>query len=861
MKIEELRGQGVAEPELGAAASRAMGNELLARERSRDAWVWPWLQDVAMDVRFALRLLLKERRFALTAMLTLGLGIGVSNAAFSFINAAMFRDLPFDQPDRLITIRTEDVRGFNAGVSYLEFLEWQAHTTVFTSMTASLNQSVNLSEDDRGAERLSGTYITYPGFAMLGVTTAIGRAFVAGDDSDGAPPVVVFSHSLWQSRYGGDPGVLGRVVRISGLPATVIGVMPDGFQYPLVADLWLPMAMAPGIRNATWRSTGFDVVGRLRPDISLEQARSEIETVGARSLRDHPEINQDRRLLVMRVKDSQLGNGAAPLLWALFGGAVIVLLVACANVANLLLARAWSRSREIAVRVAIGAPRWRVVRQVLIECTLLGAGSTVLGAYLSYVAFQAMSNAFSIYEFGAPDRPRKPYWYDPSIDGVGLLFMAATFLFASVGAGLIPALHLSRADANDILKQGAAGQVPAASRRWATALMAAQIAVASMLLCAGGLFVRNLLSLYFTDPIVATENRVAVRLTLPQNYGSAADRLQFVRRLDERLAANSEFTLSTIGSDLPLQTLTALPRTVVLEGEVPDPARQPRTAVYIAAGPRFFDVLQLPVTRGRALGPDDALVGREGAVVNQRFAALFFGDAEPLGRRIRLSQPGPAPIPGPAWLTIVGITPTVPDFLPQRPDDAVVFAPLLSDPTPSRNLSVVVGSASKAAAVAALRHEVSALDGDLPIYAAQSLDEILSMTRMGTRMIGSWFQALAAVAVMLACVGLYALTSHNIAQRRKEIGIRMALGAKTGQVIWMFTTHTFVVLTSGLALGLVAALATTRLLTSFLQSVDPRDPLTFAIVPAVLSIVALASGALAVSRAARVDPVITLRGD
>jgi putative ABC transport system permease protein len=265
--------------------------------------------------------------------------------------------------------------------------------------------------------------------------------------------------------------------------------------------------------------------------------------------------------------------------------------------------------------------------------------------------------------------------------------------------------------------------------------------------------------------------------------------------------------------------------------------------------------------RGRALGSDDALAGREGAVVNQRFAALFFGDAEPLGKRIRLSQPGPAPIPGPAWLTIVGITPTVPDFLPQRPDDAVVYAPLLGDPTPSRNLSVIVGSASKARAVAALRHEVSALDGDLPIYAAQSIDEILSMTRMGTRMIGSWFQALAIVAVMLACVGLYALTAHNIAQRKKEIGIRMALGAKSGQVIWMFTRHTFVVLATGLALGLMAALATTRLLTSFLQSVDPRDPLTFAIVAALLSLVALVAGAFAVGRAIRVDPVITLRSD
>lgn len=861
MKADELSASGAPDAEVRARVQQALGNDLVAREQSRDVWIAPWFQDISQDVRFALRMMAKDRRFAITAIVTLGLGIGASNAAFSFVNAAMFRDLPFERSDRLITIKTDDPRGFLAGVSYREFREWQQHVTAVETMSAELSVSVNIGDDHLAADRLSGTFLTYPTFRVLGVAPVMGRDFTEDDDRDGAPPVAILSHALWTTRYGADPAIVGRTVRINSQPTTVIGVMPARFSYPLVADLWLPMATFPGIRNASWVATTFGVVGRLRDGAHIAEARAQVAAVAARTVLDHPEVKRDRRVVIVGVKESQLANGAGSLLWALLGAAVVVLLVASANVANLLMARSWGRAREIAVRIAIGASRWRVVRQVLIECFLIGVGGVILGAYASYFAFHAMASAFNILEFGAPDRPRKPYWFDPSIDGAGWLFMGVVFVSASLCAGLLPALHLSRTDANEVLKDGRDGQSTRASRRWAAVLMVGQIAVALMLLSVGGLFARNFLALYNTDPVIPVAGLISMQLTLPAQM-SVRERQQFVRQLDERVAANREFAAASIATTVPLQMVAASSRVVAVDGEPDDTGQQPRSALYFGAGPRFFETLRFPVVHGRALADEDALAGREGVVVNQRFVTLFFGDRDPIGKRIRLTPAGGAPNPPPPWLTIVGVVPTIPDFLPKRPDDPAAYMPLLADPTPPRAISIVVRSASKDAAVAALRQEVSRLNDDLPVHAIQTMSEVLALTRMGARMIGSWFQSLALIAVTLASVGLYALVANTVAQRRREIGVRIALGAQANQVLWLFVRQTFVLLAIGIVIGLGAAMLLSGLLVSFfLGDVSPRDPVTLGTVAIVLSVIALAAGLGPARRATRVDPTVVLRAD
>lgn len=859
MKEAELRARGVAEEEIRAATQRAIGNDLRARQDARDVWLAPWLQDVTQDVRLAFRTLARDRRFAITAMVTLGLGMAVSNTAFHFVNAAMLRDWPFEHPERLFTINSQDPRGFYAGVSYPEYLQWRDHTTAFEVLSADANQSVNVSDDEHGAERFSGHFITHQAFDVVRVSPMLGRSFVPADDVQGAQPVAILGYDLWRNRYGSDPALIGRIIRINGQPATVVGVMPEGFQYPLIADLWLPMSMLPGIRNATWRSTGFRVTGRLKDGASLNQARQEVATVAATTLREHSDVDKARVIAVIGVRDGQLAGGARELLWAFLAASIIVLLLASANVTNLLLARAWQRARETAVRVALGASRWRVVRQALTECLLVGGGGAVLGGYLSFAGFRAMSTAFNIYEAGAFDRPRKPFWYATSPDAFGWIFMGVVFLLGSLAAGVIPAIHVSRTNANDVLAGGRDGHAARVSRRWAATLMAAQLAIAMMLLSAGGLFARHFLQLYRIDPVVAIDGLVSMRLTLPSRYESVDQRRQFIRQLDERLSNTQAFSGSTIG-DVPVQTIAMTSRSIWLDGEALDPSKPPRTSIYVAAGPRYFDLLKIPVLRGRGLVDGDELRGRESAVINERFAAVFFKGVDPIGQRIRVTQAGPVAESSPL-LTIIGVVPTISDYNPNHPDDPMVFAPLLADPAPSRAMSVIVRSDSKAAAAAALRSEIAALDRELPIYSIQTLHEQLAMTRMAARMVGSWFQALAIIALVLSSIGLYALTSHAVAQRQKEIGVRMTLGAQPAQVLTMFVRTSGVIVATGVVIGIIAAFAANRLLVAFLGGVNPRDPLTLLAVTTLLVAVAFIAAVIPARRAARIDPIVALRMD
>jgi predicted permease len=860
MKAQELRDRGVADVDIEAAIQRALGNDLLARERARDVWVWPWLQDVSQDLRFGVRMLFKERRFAAAAIVTLGLGIAVINAVFTVVNATLFRDLPFERADRLVTIRTQDPRGFPAGVSYPDFLDWQRHTTVFEEFCAELSQSVSLSDATQAAERLSGLYVSHPAFRTLRVTPVLGRDFTAEDDREGATAVTILSHELWRTRYASDAGIVGRTVRVNEQPTMVIGVMPEGFAYPLVTDLWMPMSMVPGLRSAVRTSTEFGILGRLKPSADITQARSEIETVAARIARDHPELKRDRKLSVSSLKASYLATGAGVLLFTLLGAAAVVLLIACANVANLLLARSWHRSREIAIRLAMGASRWRVVRQLLIECTLLTGGGALVGAFLSFFGVKALSRAFTVIELTAPDRPRRPYWFDPSMDGVAWMVFGLACLVASVAAGLIPALQLSRTGVNDVLKEGGrTSQLTQHARRWAGGLVVGQLAVALALVAGGALFARAFFDLYYTDLVIDTRDLVVMRLTLPQQkYGTNDQRQQFFRRLDERLPAAPAFSASTLSSDPPLYPLLAARRTLTVDGREPVIGETPPTAVYITAGPRYFDTVKLSPVRGRAFSADDGLAGREGAIVNQRFASMFFPNADPLGKRIQLTPVAPAGASVP-WLTIVGVVPTLPDFLPNLPPDPVVYAPLLTESIPPVSVSVIVRASSKATAAAALREEVRALDADLPVFAIQTLDEAVALTRMGARMVGSWFQTLAIIAVVLALVGLYALSAHGVSQRAHEIGVRMALGARPHQVVWLFLRRTVIQLVIGFAFGMAGALFVGRLVAVFLGDTNPRDPLTLMLVSLVLAVVALSASAWPARQAARVDPLVALR--
>jgi putative ABC transport system permease protein len=472
-----------------------------------------------------------------------------------------------------------------------------------------------------------------------------------------------------------------------------------------------------------------------------------------------------------------------------------------------------------------------------------------------------MATGFNVFEMGAPGGTATPYWVDLDLDLLTGGFIGGVILFVTVCVGIVPSWHMSRTDANDVLKDGGRGRGGTTSaRRMTGALLVGQMALTLILLVGAGLLARTYFRLYFTDLVIDTRGVVTLRIMLPvPTYEQRTRQEQFVATLEQRLNSLPAFSSAALGSDIPLHPLGAGSRTLVIEGEEPAAGNDRPATSFVAIGPRYFETLGVQVIRGRPLSDRDRLPGQEGVVVNQRFAARFFPDGQAIGKRIRL---GSATAP---WLTIVGVSPSLPNFFPDRGQEPVAYAPMFVDPGPQRAISVMVKTLDspigKAAAAQALREEVAAIDADIPVFGIQTMDEAAKLARYPTQFQGTVFSIFAAVALVLATVGLYALTAHGLAQRSHEIGVRMAMGANAAQVTWVFVRRTVLQVVIGLALGIAGALALGRLLTTFLRDVDPRDPITLVIVSMMLAVVALIAGILPARRASRVDPLVALRTD
>lgn len=864
MKEQELRGRGIASHDVMTGAQRALGNDLTARQQSRDVWVWPWLQDISQDIRFGLRMFAKDRRFTAAAILALSLGIAVNNSVFTIFNAAVLRDLPFEEPDRLVDVRLID-RGGQDQVDYETFLRFAEAPRSLEGLSADSSGTMNLSEVGRAAERMRGTYVSSVLFQLLRTEPILGRRFTRDDEQPGAAAVAMISYEVWQGRYGADPSLIGRGVRINDTPTTVIGVMPSGFGYPLTASVWMPLSQLPDLTTTGRRRRNLHVVGRLVAGADVAQANAEFQAIVGRAA-DHPDPNNQQRAVVTRLKEAYVG-GTWGFFAPLMGAVAFVLLIACANVASLLLARSAHRSREIAIRASLGATRWRIMRQVLIECGLIGLCAGAIGFVLSRYGAAAMAVAFDSVEISAPGQAVRPYWVDLDMNGVAWMFLGVLSLIGSLGIGLIPSWHLSTTNVNAVLKDGGRTSGAVRARRWTGALLVGELALTFVLLTGTGLVIRGFVALYLKDLVIDTGDVITARVELPvKKYESPALRQQFVGGLGARLSQNPLFASTTLASDIPLQPLGFGGRVLTIEGRAPVTAEKPTPTSFVDIGPRYFDTLGLPMVRGRALTDADGQAGREGVIVNQRFAAKHFPDGEALGQRIQLSGATLPPDRAP-WLTIVGVVPTLPNFFPDRMDDPVLYVPMDAERAPQRTVSIIVRSAgpltrsTMAAAVSALREAVAALDPDLPLFAIQTLDEAVARARYPTRVIGSWLLTLALIALTLATVGLYALTAHGVAQRVQEIGVRMALGARSTQVLWLFLRRTAIQLVLGLTIGLAGALGVGQLLQSFMRETSVRDPLTLIIVVALLVVVAITASLMPSRRAAKIDPAVALRAD
>ncbi len=817
------------------------------KEMCRDARGTRWLEETWQDLRFAVRLLVKERWFAAAAVLALGLGLGISSAAFTAYSGLLLRGLPVDDQRRVTALAMRDETGGEQGVSYLDFRDWRDANGSFRGIAAYSEPPMNVSDPGMGTEQFFGARVTANAFSLLGVQPVLGRDFRPDDDRPGAPPVVLLGHGIWMMRYGANPEVLGRVIRVNDVPSTVIGVMPPGFKFPFWADLWQPLSLTPGLAEHERDRRVLRAVGRLADGVSLPRARAELDAVAAGLAQTHPDTNAGLRPRVAPFHE-YFHPQFQPALNAVMAAAMLVLLIACANAANLQFARAARRSREVGMRVALGATRGRIVRQLLAEGGVLAGLAGVLG--LGFAALAARLLSLSIAPLGAP------FWIDFPVDGRVVAFLTLACLSTVPVFGLAPALHASSANVRDV--STADGRGPAAGRperRWMAWLVTAEVALTLVLLAGAGLMARSLLTLSRADRIVNPAGMTAIQLFLPESrYPSAEQRLAFFRALDERIADVAPGLAAARASRPPF--VPAPHRDLAVDGRTVAGDGAPPTVGVVTVSNDYFEKLNLGLQRGRAFTDRDGRTGNETAIVNGLFAESFFANEDPLGRRIRLT-PRNEPNDDAPWLTIIGVSPTVRQSFGAAPPIPVAYLPYRAEPLPFMQI-LARDERRTPAAIGAIRELVRGLDADIPLR-IYTMDVVLGNTMFPPRLIGLLLVAFAWIALILSAFGLYGVTTYAVTQRTQEIGVRMALGARASQVGWMVLRRGLAPLGIGFAIGIWGALTVGRLFESWLVDTPPTDPVTQLAVAALLGGVSVAACVWPARRAARLDPLVALR--
>ncbi len=813
------------------------------KELCRDARGTRWIEETWQDVRFAVRLLVRDRWATAGAVLALGLGLGISSAAFTAYNGLLLRGLPVDDQRRVTALAMRDETGGEQGVSYLDSRDWRDATGSFRGIAAYSEPPMNVSDPGMGTEQFYGARVTANAFGLLGVQPALGRDFRPDDDRPGAPPVVLLGHGIWTTRYGADPEVLGRIVRVNDVPSTVIGVMPQGFEFPFWADLWQPLSLTPGLAEHGRDRRAFRAFGRLADGVSLTRAQADLDAVAAGLEETHPGTNAGLRPRVAPFHE-YFHPQFQPALNAVMAAAVLVLLVACANAANLLLARAARRSREVGMRVSLGATRGRIVRQLLAESGVLAGLAGVLG--LGFAALAARLLSLSIAPLGAP------FWVDFPVDGRVVAFLTLACLSTVPVFGLAPALHASSASVRDVSTAGARSPIAGRrERRWMAWLVTVEVALTLVLLAGAGLMARSLLTLSRADRILDPAGMTAIQLSLPESrYPSAEQRLAFFRTLDDRIAAAAPSLAAARASRPPF--VPAPRRELAVDGRPVAGDGAPPTVGVVTVSNDYFEKLDLGLQHGRAFTDRDGTVGNETAIVNGLFTEVFFANEDPLGRRIRLT-PRNEPDDDAPWLTIIGVSPTVRQSFGAAPPIPVAYLPYRAEPLPFTQI-LARDELQTRAAIGAVRE----LDADIPLRLF-TMDVVLGNTMFLPRLIGSLLAAFAWIALVLSAVGVYGVTACAATQRTQEIGVRMALGARAGQVGWMVLRRGLAPLGAGFAIGLWGALTVGRLFESWLVDTPPTDPVTQVAVAVLLGGVSVAACVRPARLAARLDPVVALR--
>ncbi|MDX1393286.1 MAG: ABC transporter permease [Gemmatimonadota bacterium] len=806
------------------------------------------MERLGQDIRFAIRALRRNPGFTLIAMVTIALGIGVNTSIFSVVNSVLLSPMPYADADRLYTIwENHELRDWtpNEWTGRSTFADWRERSETFDAMSAVTGWAPNMTGVDR-PDVLQGALVSPDYFTMLGVNMYAGRGFLAEEETPGNDAVVVIGHDFWQERLGGARDVVGTTVTLNGEPHVIVGIAPAGFDGPIVsgAEIWGTLAID---RSQSDRGSYFlRVIGRLRDGATLPAAQADMDRVAIGIAEENPRDYEDVSVTIDPLRATVVGPVRTPLL-VLLGTVGLVLLIACANVANLLLARASVRERELAVRASLGAGRGRLVRQMLTEAVVLGIGGGLLGLALGVWGTALLVQA-------AP--AGLPRLSEIGLDATVFLYALGASVVTGLLFGLAPALGQGAGASARSLREGSRGSSFGAGGRLRNALVVGELALGVAVLVAAGLLLRSFQEMRSVDPGFRVSDALSARILLPStDYPDRESLVTFMTQLEERLAARPGVEAVGAATILPLSGNVSDVGFGV-EGRLPEPGREPLADLWRAT-PGFFEAMGMPLLSGRYLEASDRDGGLEVAVVSRSMVEQHFPGEDPLGKRIRV---GGVQDPESPWWTIVGVVETVRTRAIARAPEPEVFLPYAQ--LPARGMSIVVHADGDPAALAAdLREAVWSLDPNMPLSNVATLDEVFASSIAPERFISLLLAGFAALALVLGAVGIYGVMAFMVAQRTREIGIRMALGARPGHVLGSVMRRGMILTGVGVTLGLLAAVAAGRGLSTLLFGISPNDPLTLGSVALLLGLAAMFACYWPARRATRVDPIITLRAE